>query len=214
MAIATADDARAWIAGLPDVSRETMQQLERFASLLREANQTQNLVAASTLAEDALWTRHVLDAAQLLPLAGYAGGSWIDLGAGPGLPGIVIAILAPQWRVTLVDNRRLRCAFMQSVIDDVGITATVLHQHVERLPVRPHSVISARAFAPLPKLLPISGHLANENTLWLLPKGKNAANELSTLRIAWQKRFHVERSLTDDDASILVGRGKFEAMTR
>lgn len=202
--------AREWIATLPDVSRETLDRLDRFATLLTEEAGSQNLVAASTLGP-ALWVRHLADSAQLLPLAPRSGGRWIDLGSGPGLPGLVIAILAPHWHVTLVDSRRLRCDFLRAAVADLGLDSqvSVAQQRVESHNDAPYDVISARAYAPLPSLLASASHLAQKSTIWLLPKGKNAVNELSTLPQAWQKLFHVEPSRTDSEARILVGTGSF-----
>lgn len=202
--------ARDWIATLPGVSRETLDRLDRFATLLTEEAGRQNLVAASTLGA-ALWVRHLADSAQLLPLAPPSGGRWIDLGSGPGLPGLVIAILAPHWHVTLVESRRLRCDFLRAVVADLGLESqvTVAQQRVESHRDGPYDVISARAYAPLPALLGSASHLGHKSTVWLLPKGKNAVNELSTLPQAWQKLFHVEPSCTDSEARILVGTGSF-----
>ena len=203
-------DARAWIATLPGVSRETLERLDAFAALLTEENARQNLVAASTLGP-ALWGRHIADSAQLLPLAPTIGGRWADLGSGPGLPGLVIAILAPHWHMTLVESRRLRCDFLRAAVSKLGLEAqvTVAQQRVEAHREGRYDVISARAFAPLPALLATATHLSRQSTIWLLPKGKNAVNELSTLPQAWQKLFHVELSRTDSDARILVGSGSF-----
>ncbi len=207
-----ADDAgaRAWIATLPGVSRETLERLDTFATLLTQENARQNLVAASTLGP-ALWGRHIADSAQLLPLAPTIGGRWADLGSGPGLPGLVIAILAPHWHMTLVESRRLRCDFLRTAVATLGLEAqvTVAQQRVEAHREGRYDVISARAFAPLPALLATATHLSRQSTIWLLPKGKNAVNELSTLPQAWQKLFHVEPSRTDSDARILVGSGSF-----
>ncbi len=203
-------EARAWIATLPGVSRETLERLEAFAALLTQENDRQNLVAASTLGP-ALWGRHIADSAQLLPLAPTIGGRWVDLGSGPGLPGLVIAILAPHWHMTLVESRRLRCDFLRTAVSRLSLEAqvTVAQQRVETHREGRYDVISARAFAPLPTLLATATHLSRQSTVWLLPKGKNAVNELSTLPQAWQKLFHVEPSRTDSDARILVGSGSF-----
>lgn len=202
--------ARDWIGALPGVSRETLDRLDRFTTLLTEEAGRQNLVAASTLGS-ALWVRHLADSAQLLPLAPPSGGHWIDLGSGAGLPGLVIAILAPHWHVTLVESRRLRCDFLRAAVADLGLDAqvTVAQRRVEVHRDGHYDVISARAYAPLHTLLASANHLAKKSTIWLLPKGKNAVNELSTLPQAWQKLFHVEPSRTDSEARILVGTGSF-----
>ncbi len=213
--ITTEAAARAWIAALPGVSRETMAQLDAFTALTTAANQQQNLVAASTLGA-AFWCRHILDSAQLLTLAPENGRRWIDLGSGAGLPGLVIAIIAPQWQVTLVEARRLRCDHLLAVASELGLEArvTIHHGRVEALPPFRYDVISARAFGPLERLLQAARHLAGDSTRWLLPKGKKAAIELSTLPLAWQRCFHVEPSVTDAQSGILVGHGAMRAIVR
>lgn len=209
MLLASEAETRAWISTLPWVSRETLERLDSFVALLREANQHQNLIAAST-AREAMWVRHIADSAQLLTLAEPWSdqGRWIDLGSGPGLPGLVIAILLPGWTVRLVESRRLRCDFLRHCTSTLGLSGVeVIEGRVEQVAAGGHDVISARAFAPLPRLLDSSRHLAQKNTLWLLPKGRNAVNELSCIAPAWQRLFHVEPSLTDAEAHILVGQG-------
>lgn len=209
--IANEAEARRWITSLPDVSRETLDRLDDFAGLLTEENQRQNLVAESTLGI-AFWVRHIADSAQLVPLApALEEGHWVDLGSGPGLPGLIVALLLPQWRVTLVESRKLRCAFLRHAIAELELAdrVTVAEQRVEAHDGGPYDVISARAYAPLPQLIQSARHLSQESTVWLLPKGRNAVNELSTLPEAWQKLFHVEPSRTDCEAKILVATGSF-----
>ncbi len=214
---ASTGDARAAVAAIEGVDGAAMARLETYAAMLRAENARQNLVAASTLEGDALWSRHLLDSAQLLALAPPPDSrGWVDVGSGPGLPGLVIAILAPRWRVTLVESRRLRCAFLRDCIAalDLGGQVDVLEMPVERVPPRGFAVISARAFAPLPRLLHVCRHLADNETIWLLPKGKNAVKEKGELPQAWQSMFHVKHSQTDDAAMILVGRGAFRTERR
>lgn len=201
-------DARAYIAALPDVPRETLPRLELFAQLLAEENSRQNLVAQATLGS-AFWVRHIADSAQLIRFTPGGARTWIDLGSGPGLPGLVVAILAESLEVTLVESRRLRCAFLRDTIAALGMEGRVdvREQRAETLDRQPYDVISARAFAPLPRLLDSARHLSGSGTIWLLPKGKNAVNELSALPRACQDMFHVEHSLTDPEARILVGNG-------
>lgn len=211
--ISSAHDARDWLVANLHVSRETLGQLDRYIVALRAENARQNLVSASTLDDDSVWCRHIVDSAQLLLLAGQSGGTWVDLGSGAGLPGLVIAILAPRWRVTLVESRRLRCDFLGAYIRDDCLDRRVsVHQaKVESLTATQYDVISARAFAPLERLLPLARHLAGPSTLWLLPKGKNAQLELAALPPTWQTCFSVTPSLTSSESHILVGHGAMNA---
>lgn len=185
-----------------DVSPEALQKLQEFASLLRDEVSRQNLVSESTL--DNLWERHIVDAAQLARFA-PAGSSWIDIGSGAGLPGVVIACLVTG-PVTLVEPRRLRAEFLHRVCDSLQLNAEVVCSKAERVTGR-YNVITARAVASLPKLFEISQHLSTGNSTWILPKGRQATKELAEAKQSWHGRFHVERSATNDESFIIVGTG-------
>lgn len=186
-----------------DVSRETIARLERYADLLREENSRQNLVARSSL--DDLWSRHIIDSAQLVRFEPHAAATWVDIGSGAGLPGIVIACLA-EGPVTLIEPRRLRAEFLHRVCDSLELNATVVAAKAERAS-GVYDVISARAVAPLGSFLRISQHLSTRNTVWVLPKGRTAERELAEAKSAWQGVFHVEQSVTDADSKIVVATG-------
>lgn len=199
------DEARAWLGAHFDVPRETWDRLERYVALLLSAMDEQNLIAESTRAH--VWARHIVDSAQLLLYAGDAGdGPWVDLGSGAGLPGIVVACLSER-PLIMVESRRKRIDFLNDVIATLRLPhASVFGGRVEVAPPTRSAVISARAYAPLPKLLASAQHLSDEKTIWVLPKGRNAQNELEAVRPAWQGAFHVERSVTDADSAIIVAR--------
>ena len=196
-------EARAWVEREGNVSRETMAKLDTFAELLRAENERQNLVSRGTL--DQLWLRHIADSAQLLRFAG-PGASWVDLGTGAGFPGLIIAALH-DGDVTLVEERRLRVEFLRQAADAMGLRIEILHARAERVPPRPFDVISARAFAPLEKLLSLGTAFSTQKSLWLLPKGRNAQAELARLDPSWQGEFRLEPSVTDPEAKILLARG-------
>lgn len=180
--------------------------------MLVSENDRQNLVAASTIPD--LWVRHLADSAQLLALDREGEGLWIDLGSGPGLPGLVVAILSER-PMLLVESRKRRCEFLRAVVDALDLAhVEVAEAPLERVEMRPAATISARAFAPLGKLLDLSARFSTESTHWLLPKGRNAVKELASLPPAWQKMFHVEQSRTDADSLILVGLGRIAAKQR
>lgn len=199
----TEEEARNWIREHFDVSRETL--LERYADILRDESTRQNLIAASTL--DSLWSRHLVDSAQLVPLAERPG-TWIDIGAGAGLPGIVVAILSDR-QVTLVEPRTKRAEFLRTTVEALGLAnVTVAASRIEtHRPARPAAIISARAVAPLYELFAGAGHCADSSTVWLLPKGRNVESEVEATRGAWQGVFHVEPSITSPDSGIVVARG-------
>ena len=180
-----------------NVPRETIEKLERFAALIREENERQNLVSRATL--DNLWERHIVDSAQLVR---YGRGSWLDVGSGAGLPGLVIACLV-DGPVALVEPRRLRAEFLQRAAADLDLAVAVHLSKAEALRGRFDS-ITARAVASADKLLRLSAHLAHSGTRWILPKGKSAQSELAEARLNWQCEARVEPSLTDPESAILV----------
>jgi 16S rRNA (guanine527-N7)-methyltransferase len=186
-----------------DVSRETFEKLQGYEALLREESQNQNLVSASTLEE--LWERHILDSAQLVRFEPRSGASWIDIGSGAGLPGIVIACLV-DGPVTLVEPRRLRADFLHRVCESLGLRASVFVGKAERAQGA-YDVITARAVSNLAQLLKISAHLSTGNSRWVLPKGRSAERELVEAQQAWQGAFHVEQSATDPESRIVIGTG-------
>ena len=198
--------ARAWLTDRLGADAQAMARLGQLAAMLAEENQHQNLVARASL--DQIWQRHIVDSAQLLHVSrGTSGtGNWLDLGTGAGFPGLVIAALQPSRTVTLVDSRRLRTEWLVRAAAAMELDSVkVVLARVEDLPSRPHAVISARAFAPLPRLLALSARFSTPQTLWLLPKGAKARHELAELDERWRHTFHVEQSLTDSAAGVLVG---------
>ena len=198
----TEDEARGWVAA--HVPRETMAKLEVFVKMIREEMPRQNLIAASTA--DTIWTRHIADSAQLVPLARPRTRSWIDLGSGAGFPAIVVALMCPAVEVTLVESRRKRIDFLAAVAEQLGLAGrvTIAGKRLEMLDTSPHDVISARAFAPLDRLLPLAHRFSHPGTQWLLPKGRSAASELEAVTRSWQGAFRVVPSLTDPEAAIIA----------
>lgn len=201
---ASEEEARALVAQWTDA--DGLERLERLCALLCEENERQNLVSKPSL--NALWQRHIADSAQLLAFAPQEmGGAWLDLGTGAGFPGLVIAALRPDWDVRLVESRRKRVEWLERARMELQLgKCSVIGARLELVESFPASVISARAFAPLPKLLDLSARFSTNATCWLLPKGRSAAQELASLPDSKRKLFHVEHSLTDPEAGIVVGR--------
>lgn len=196
-------DARAWVEREYDVPRETMERLDAFTALLRRENARTNLVSRSSL--DQLWLRHIADSAQLLRFA-PAGAAWADLGTGAGFPGLILAALHAG-PVTLIEERRLRADFLHNAAETLGVRVEILQTKAERIRGRSFGVISARAFAPLAKLLDLGTGLSTTNSVWILPKGRNAQSELAALDSSWQGDFRLEPSVTDPEARIIVAEG-------
>ncbi|MBV9931936.1 MAG: 16S rRNA (guanine(527)-N(7))-methyltransferase RsmG [Alphaproteobacteria bacterium] len=189
-----------------DVPRETSRRLSAFAALLREENDRQNLVSRGSL--DRLWVRHIYDSAQLLRFAPSDAATWLDFGSGAGFPGLIVAALHPA-RVTMIESRKLRVDFLRRAAALLGVIdkVEVLCVKAEAVPAAPFDVISARAFAPLDRLLALAARFSTSETVWVLPKGRSAQTELAQARASWQGDFRLEPSLTDADARIIVGRG-------
>ncbi len=205
--IVTEEEARAYVAGLTDA--EGMARLEAFAAMVLEENRRQNLIAKAT--EPHIWQRHVADSAQLVEivsretLGSCAEGAWLDLGSGPGFPGLVIAALCPNMPVVLVESRARRAEFLNRAIAALDLRkCRVEGQRLERVVPFAARAISARAFAPLPKLLALSAPFSTRRTVFVLPKGRSAAQELQELKPPIRAMFHVKHSLTDPEAGIIV----------
>lgn len=187
------------------VSRETLTRLHAFRALLLHWTARINLIAPST--RDRIWQRHIADSEQLWRLAPLAPRSWLDLGSGGGLPGLVVAILAreeaPELRVVLVESDRRKAAFLRQAAQQLDLPAKVLAERIERVALPPQDVISARALAPLEKLLGLAHRFRHENTVLLFPKGRQALSELTEARRHWHIEAEVVPSRTDDDGAIL-----------
>ena len=185
-----------------NVSRETFSLLKAYVALLLSENERQNLISRTTV--DLVWERHIADGAQLVRSAPRSDSSWLDIGSGAGLPGMVIAILT-EGPVTLCEPRKLRAEFLQRTAETLGLSdrVTVCAAKAERI-TGAFDVITARAVASFDALLSISRHLSTDKTLWLFPKGKSAQLELEVAQRSWQGRFRLVPSVTSQEAAILV----------
>jgi 16S rRNA (guanine527-N7)-methyltransferase len=185
-----------------NVPRETLRLLDRYVQILKDESGKQNLVSASTLG--CIWERHILDSAQLVKFAPNRDSSWVDIGSGAGLPGIVIAALV-EGPVTLIEPRRLRVEFLERAAAELGLGQKVtVHLGKAESASGRFDVITARAVASADKLLGISTHLSTRNSLWVLPKGRSAQSELAEVRRHWQCKAETVPSRTDSESEILL----------
>ena len=198
------EQARAFCAELTDANG--FARLERLAAMVVAENARQNLIAKAS--EGTLWLRHLADSAQLLRPVSRETAPWLDLGTGAGFPGLVIAAIRPEIEIVLVESRKKRVDWLIRAAAELGLTRCRVEgrrlEHVESFAA---GAISARAFAPLAKLLGLSARFSTRATVWVLPKGRSAAQELSEQPPAVQAMFHVEQSQTDPGGGILVGKG-------
>ena len=196
--------ARAWVEREFNVPRETMEKLDAFGALLREENDRQNSVSRTSL--DRLWLRHIADLVQLLRFVSDPQAGWVDLGTGAGFPGLMVAALHPG-PVVLVEERRLRADFLRRAAELLRIDVEVIQAKAQSVPPRPFDVISARAFAPLGRLLEFGTGFSTTKSIWIMPKGRNAETELAALDAKWQGEFRLEPSVTEPEARIIVATG-------
>ena len=194
-----------WVLDELAVSRETLARLETYAELLIKWNARINLVAPSTVND--LWQRHFRDSAQLWLLKPKVATSWLDLGSGAGFPGMVIAAIAaekaPELTVTLVESDLRKATFLRTVAQALSIQPRIQAVRIEELPPSINDVVSARALAPLGKLLAMAKPHFGSETVGLFPKGAMAEAEVEEALAFW--RFSVQniRSQTDPRATIL-----------
>ena len=182
-----------------------MAKLDTYVASLKEENARQNLVSTKSLND--VWLRHIADSAQILDHVPRETRTLLDLGSGPGLPGLVLAIMRPELEIVLVESRRKRHEWLEMQRIDLRLgNVTVEGRRVEAVETFCADVITARAFAPLPRLLDLSRRFSTADTLWVLPKGQSAAQDLTKLPQRLRKMFHVEQSMTSSDAGIIVGK--------
>ena len=182
-----------------DVSRETSQRLTVFAELLQHWNQRINLVSPRDLPH--LWDRHIADSLQLLeelPL----GASFVDLGSGGGFPGLVLAI-ANDSPVTLVEADQRKASFLREAARATRTTANVIARRIEQADLPPTRYLTARALAPLPRLLDWSARFLAADGVCLFLKGRSAEDELTAAATEWHMAVSRRRSRTDPEGVIL-----------
>ena len=187
------------------VSRETARRLAIYVAQLRRWQNVKNLVGPGTLAE--VWTRHIADALQLRALAPEAD-TWLDLGAGAGLPGLVLAIAGherPGFQVDLIESNARKCAFLTETARLTEAPARVHNARIEQA-IDGHQgvgIVCARALAPLTQLLAWCEPLLTTGTIGLFPKGRDVQSELTDAAQRWRFVYDLEPSRTDSEARIV-----------
>ena len=184
------------------IDEARLADVERFRILLKAANRQMNLVGESTLAD--FWGRHFLDSAQLLTLAPDAR-TWADLGTGAGFPGLILAILMarrPGARVHLVESMAKKCRFLAEVVDALGLPADIHHARAEQMPLKV-DVVTARACAPLTRLLGFARPTLKGRTKGLFLKGVEVDSELAEARKSWRFELAIHPSLSDPRGRVL-----------
>ncbi|MDU8942538.1 16S rRNA (guanine(527)-N(7))-methyltransferase RsmG [Ovoidimarina sediminis] len=193
--------ARNRLAETFDVSRETLARLDAYEAQLQKWSPKINLVSKTTLGD--AWERHFLDSAQLSRLAPEGPLEWVDLGSGGGFPGLVVSILRPEVRMTLIESDRRKSVFLNTVIREVGANARVITARIEDVEPQGADVVSARALAALETLLDHALRHGSPECVALFPRGAQSASDVS--KALETHRFHCEThpSLSSEDGSIL-----------
>jgi 16S rRNA (guanine527-N7)-methyltransferase len=183
-------------------SGNQVADLERFLAILGDWNEKMNLVGPKTLPE--FWNRHAWDSAQLLQLAPEAR-TWADLGAGAGFPGLVLAILGkgrPGFHVHLVESMVKRCRFLSAVVGELSLPATVHNERAENLKLAV-DIVTARACAPLARLLGYARPYLQAGATGLFLKGQDVASELEEATRYWKFETDVFPSMSDERGRIV-----------
>jgi 16S rRNA (guanine527-N7)-methyltransferase len=203
----SADRAKA--LALTPVSRETEARLDKFVALLLERQQAMNLIGGSTIPQ--IWTRHVADSLQLLPLFPDAK-VWVDVGSGGGFPGIAIACALadkPGSCVHLVESVGKKAKFLDDLVHALGLTAVVHHERFEKFGesfVQPVHVITARAVASLKTLCDQSHALISRGAAAAFHKGLDVEAELTEAAKYWTIESEKVPSKTDSRGTIVIVR--------
>jgi 16S rRNA (guanine527-N7)-methyltransferase len=187
-------------AAAASVSRETLDRLKRYAELLADWNTRHNLVSDRSMAD--VWKRHFLDSAQIAGLIPATAKTVVDLGSGAGFPGLVLATLRPELRITLIEATRKKYDFLKVVARELGLKVDIRNERIEEVAPEPFDVITARACAPLPELLSYAQRFWARGSVALFHKGQNLASELTEAHKSW--RIQVEQHSSRSDPSGII----------
>ena len=209
MAVASRIDTPAEFQARFGVSAEICDKLKTYEALLKRWQKTINLVAPSTL--DDIWHRHFADSAQLWPLAPQGARTWLDLGSGAGFPGLVLAILASETaasRHILVESDSRKAAFLREVARETGAAVDILCMRIENpethAKVGVADCVTARALAPLSRLVEIAAPFFGSSTQGLFLKGRDVAAEIESAAQDWQFAFELIPSVTEEGGRVVL----------
>jgi len=192
-----------------DVSRETLDALKYFEDLVVLWNPAINLISNSSISD--LWSRHIVDSAQLFLFTLPVEGLWLDVGSGGGFPGIVVSIiakeLAPSLQVVLVESDKRKCVFLRTVIRELGLSVKVINDRIENVKLDDVVYLSARALRNLNSLLFIVENNVSRETVCVFPKGRSYKKELVESQKNWKFDFNLIDSNTSEDSKVIVLKG-------
>ena len=198
------DDVEDFSINNPNVSRETMKKLSIFRAFLLEENQKTNLIAKSQ--KDKIWMRHIHDSLRILALLeGKEPINILDIGSGGGFPGIPLAIATKNLDIqyTLIESIRKKSAFLESCKRHLGLNYKIYTKPISEISGLNIDYITARAFAPIEKIINVTKNIIHEKTIYVLLKGKSYLSELKFInskKYSWQNY----PSITSDESKIVV----------
>ncbi|MGB0695713.1 MAG: 16S rRNA (guanine(527)-N(7))-methyltransferase RsmG [Rhodospirillaceae bacterium] len=184
------------------VSHETLGRLEAYLDLLVRWQRRINLVGPKTLGDP--WRRHFLDSAQLIPHLSPQSGIAVDIGSGAGFPGLVLALCCPDLTVHLFESDGRKAAFLREAARVTETNVTIHNARAESIAPFAASFITARAFAPLPKLLDLAWSFVGPETKFCLLKGQSVDDELTDSHKIWMMHTEKHPSLSDSAGCILI----------
>jgi 16S rRNA (guanine527-N7)-methyltransferase len=195
----------------PNVSRETWAKLETLVALLLKWQKTINLVAPKTL--DEVWVRHIADSLQIVDAVPAEARIVVDLGSGAGFPGLVLAAALagrPGAKVHLIESDQRKCAFLRESVRAMGVPAVVHNARVEDALAswdEGADIVTARALAPMKKLLELASPLLKAGTVGIFPKGQDVESELTEATKYWSLSVELVPSRTESAARLAVVSG-------
>ena len=194
------DEVFSYLTEACDVSRETCEKLDSYVALLEKWQKSINLVSSKTISE--IWERHILDSAQLLRFLPDTPHKILDLGSGAGLPAVILAIISHH-QIEMVESDSRKCAFMQTALRETGTKAVIHNERLESLPFLDADIITARAFAPLDRMLDWTSRQHKEGQIFWLLKGRGVNEELTNLPASLTVESEQFDSLASGDGVIL-----------
>ena len=190
---------------LLQVSRETINSLNKYEKLLLKNNRNFNLISKSS--EKVIKTRHILDSAQLIDLIDKNCNICADLGSGAGLPGIVLGIMMKDrrfmTRMELYEKSPKKCKFLSEVVNELNLNALVIQKNVVELSNLNANTIIARAFKPIQSIFEIVTKNFNKFENLILFLGKNGKQTLLDASKVWEFEYKERKSITSDDSYII-----------
>lgn len=182
-------------------SAETRERLEAYVATLLEWRARLDLIGPGTV--DDVWRRHILDCGQIARLAPPRCRRLVDIGSGAGLPGLVLAILGVRG-VELVERDQRKAAFLRVAAGAAGVAPVIHARPAEDLPAEPADAVTARAVAPLERLLPLAARFMAGGGVAILPKGAAADEELEAASRSWHMWYSRRPSMTDPRGVLLL----------